>query len=256
LRSPFLRFAALFIAFILIAFAVFLYFTGRLPIKPGSSPGAASPSAEMAPLPSGVPSSPAPAPAQPQALDNPPDVSGLNYPEAAVPGSELPAPAPPVSTAAQPGDYVAEITSQRLALPIEGVPAKSIADTFNDARGGGKHEATDIMAARGTPVHAIAEGNIVKLFTSKKGGLTIYEFDNSQKYCFYYAHLDKYADNVKEGMLVRLGQVIGYVGSTGDADAKNPHLHFAISLLDPDKKYWKGTALNPYPVLEKLAGSK
>ncbi len=267
MRSPFLRFAAVFIVVVLAAFGGVLYFTGRLPMPFRSAP-ATAPSASMAPLPSIAPSSSAPAataPVTPQPLDNPPDVSGMNYPEVSVPGSDLPAPSPPMSTssvsapaasaAAQNSDYVAEISSRPLVMPIAGVPARAIADTFNDARGGGKHEATDIMAPRGTPVHAIAEGNIVKLFTSKKGGLTIYQFDNAQKYSFYYAHLDKYAAGVKEGMLVRPGQVIGYVGSTGDADAANPHLHFAISLLDPDKKYWKGTELNPYPILEKLAAA-
>ena len=139
-------------------------------------------------------------------------------------------------------------------LPIDNLQASQLYDSFNDARGGSKHEATDIMEPVGTPVRAIDEGNLVKLFTSKKGGLTIYQFDNSRKYCYYYAHLDRYADNIKEGMLVRAGEIIGYVGSTGDANAASPHLHFAISLLDPDKKYWKGTPLNPYPLLVKVAG--
>jgi murein DD-endopeptidase MepM/ murein hydrolase activator NlpD len=111
------------------------------------------------------------------------------------------------------------------------------------------------MAARGTPVRAIDEGNIVKLFLSKRGGNTIYQFDDSRKYCYYYAHLDKYAPGIQEGSLVRAGDVIGYVGSTGDADANAPHLHFAISLLNPDQHYWQGTPLDPYPVLVKIAGS-
>ncbi len=189
-------------------------------------------------------------------MEAPPDISGLDFPEVAIPGAAIPDARPPAQNIRQEtaGDYVGELTSRHLVLPIEGLPVNQLSDSFADARGGAKHEATDIMEPTGTPVHAIDEGNIVKLFTSKKGGLTIYQFDDSRKYCYYYAHLDRYAPNIREGMLVRAGDVIGYVGSTGDANAAAPHLHFAISLLDPDKKYWKGTALNPYPVLRKVAG--
>ena len=246
------RFTLAFVLVVLLGFGAFLYFTGRLPIKPSQVTSAPAPNSSMAPLPA------APAPAStpmPGAMEEPPDIAGLNYTEVAVPGAELPVPTPPSQALSSPGDYVADITSHHLSPPIENLQANQFTDTFNDTRGGSKHEATDIMEPRGTPVHAIDEGNIVKLFTSKKGGLTIYQFDNSQTYCYYYAHLDRYADGIKEGMLVRPGQVIGYVGSTGDANAAAPHLHFAISLLDPDKKYWKGTPLNPYPVLTKLTSA-
>jgi len=248
------RFTLIFILIVLVCFGLFLYFSGRLTF---TTPKPA-PNSSMAPL------QPIPAtPAQPTApldtpLDNPPDISGLNIPELNIPGADLPTPAPPVSSSpsAPPGDYVNELSSRHLHLPIDNLQANQLYDSFNDARTGSKHEAIDIMEPTGTPVHAIDEGNIAKLFTSKKGGLTVYQFDDQRKYCFYYAHLDRYADNIKEGMLVRAGDVIGYVGSTGDANAANPHLHFALSVLGPDRKYWKGIALDPYPVLVKVVQQK
>jgi murein DD-endopeptidase MepM/ murein hydrolase activator NlpD len=142
-------------------------------------------------------------------------------------------------------------TDLHLAMPIANVDVKTLTDTFNEARNGHKHEALDIMATRGTPVLAVAEGNVAKLFTSKQGGLTVYQFDNSQQYAFYYAHLDRYAPGLKEGMLLRKGDTLGYVGSTGDASPNAPHLHFAVFRLSPEKNWWKGTALNPLPLFRR-----
>ena len=105
------------------------------------------------------------------------------------------------------------------------------------------------MAPRGTPVLAVAEGNVVKLFNSKRGGLTVYQFDNSATWCYYYAHLDRYAPSLKEGTLLRKGDVLGYVGSTGDASPNAPHLHFAVFQLGPEKHWWQGTAIDPLPLL-------
>jgi murein DD-endopeptidase MepM/ murein hydrolase activator NlpD len=139
----------------------------------------------------------------------------------------------------------------RLAMPLAGVDPKSLTNQFADPRGGGsrKHEAIDIASPRGTPVLAVAEGNVAKLFTSKDGGLTVYQFDNSQQYAFYYAHLDSYAPNLKEGMLLRKGDTLGFVGTTGDAPKDVPHLHFAVFKLGPEKQWWKGEALDPLPML-------
>jgi len=134
-------------------------------------------------------------------------------------------------------------------MPLANVDPKTLADTFNDARTGHKHEALDISAPRGTPVLAVGEGNVAKLFNSKQGGLTVYQFDNTQRYAFYYAHLDRYAPGLREGMLLRKGDTLGYVGSTGDASPSAPHLHFAVFELGPEKNWWKGTALNPLPML-------
>ena len=105
------------------------------------------------------------------------------------------------------------------------------------------------MAPRGTPVIAVEGGTIAKLFNSKQGGLSIYQFDPSGTYTYYYAHLDRYAAGLKEGQTVRRGDVIGSVGSTGNAAEDAPHLHFAIFRLTPERRWWKGTPINPYPVL-------
>ena len=133
--------------------------------------------------------------------------------------------------------------------PIRGLDFADLRDTFEEVHDGHKHEAIDIMAPRGTPVRAVVPGTIRKLFLSKPGGNTIYEFDEMEAYCYYYAHLDGYAKGLREGMRVERGDVIGFVGSTGNADARTPHLHFAIFELGPEKQWWKGRALNPYPVL-------
>jgi murein DD-endopeptidase MepM/ murein hydrolase activator NlpD len=135
-------------------------------------------------------------------------------------------------------------------MPVEGVNFDQITDTFDQPRGNERHhEALDIMAPRGTKVLAASDGKVAKLFTSKPGGLTIYEFDPSEKYAYYYAHLDHYADGLQEGAQLHKGDLIGYVGSTGNADANAPHLHFAVFELTPEKQWWKGTPVDPYPML-------
>jgi murein DD-endopeptidase MepM/ murein hydrolase activator NlpD len=136
-----------------------------------------------------------------------------------------------------------------IVMPVEGAKAADLHDSFAETRGTHKHEAIDIMAPRGTPVVAAVDGTIEKLFTSKPGGLTIYEFDRERNYCYYYAHLDRYAEDLKEGQIVHRNERLGYVGSTGDASAEAPHLHFAILQLGPDKRWWVGSPINPYPFL-------
>ena len=137
-----------------------------------------------------------------------------------------------------------------LVMPVEGARAADLRDSFEEARGSTRrHEAIDIPAPRGTPVVAAVDGSIEKLFTSEQGGLTVYEFDRDRGYCYYYAHLDRYAEDVREKKLVRRGDRLGYVGTTGDASAEAPHLHFAIFRLGPAKQWWVGTPINPYPFL-------
>ena len=138
------------------------------------------------------------------------------------------------------------------APPIVGLNAQDLHDTFDQTRGQGRHEAIDIMQPRGTPVHAVVDGTIAKLFLSKPGGNTIYLFDDAGEFCYYYAHLDRYAPNLREGMHVSRGEVIAFVGSTGNASPSAPHLHFTIFKLEPEKRWWKGTPVNPYPVLMHL----
>ena len=142
-----------------------------------------------------------------------------------------------------------------LLLPVQGVQASDLHDTFNDGRDGDKrgHEAIDIMAPRGTPVLAADDGRIAKLFLSQPGGTTIYQFDPTGQFAYYYAHLERYADGLAEGQSVRRGAVIGYVGSSGNASPDAPHLHFALFRLGPEKQWWKGEPLNPF---ELLGGKK
>ena len=159
-----------------------------------------------------------------------------------------PAIPPPFPTAATPA-AVPEVAPS-LGMPIAGVDPHTLRSNFSETRAGHAHEALDIMAPRGTPVQAVAEGNVVKLFTSKQGGLTVYQLDNSRTWCYYYAHLDRYAPELKEGTLLRKGDVLGYVGSTGDASPDAPHLHFAVFQLGPAKNWWEGTAVDPLPLLK------
>jgi murein DD-endopeptidase MepM/ murein hydrolase activator NlpD len=140
---------------------------------------------------------------------------------------------------------IAELRRRDLPVPVEGVTAVMLVPSFHQARSQGEHEALDILAPLGTPAIAVENGTIAKLFTSQRGGLTIYLFDTAGIYCYYYAHLDHYA-GIHEGDNVRRGDVIGYVGTTGNAPKNTPHLHFAVFKLGPDRHWWQGTALDPY----------
>jgi murein DD-endopeptidase MepM/ murein hydrolase activator NlpD len=145
---------------------------------------------------------------------------------------------------------VEELRDRDLTMPVDGVDEDDLRDTFFDARGKRAHEALDIMAPRHTPVRAVEDGVIAKVYNSKGGGgLSLYQFDPTNTYCYYYAHLDRYADGMRDGVKVRRGQVIGYVGSTGNASPDAPHLHFGIFRLTPERRWWKGEPINPYPVL-------
>ena len=133
--------------------------------------------------------------------------------------------------------------------PIRGLALTNLRDTFGEIHNGQRHEAIDILEPRGTPVRAVVSGTIRKLFLSKPGGNTIYQFDEMGVYCYYYAHLDGYVEGLHEGMRIASGEVIGFVGSTGNADVRAPHLHFAIFELGPERLWWQGKAVDPYPDL-------
>jgi len=138
----------------------------------------------------------------------------------------------------------------KLLVPVQGIKSAQLTDTFYQPRGEQRqHEALDIMAPTGTPVVAVADGKVAKLFHSKPGGLTVYQFDPTGQFAYYYAHLDRYADGIAEGMEVKRGTLIGYVGVTGNSDPNAPHLHFAVVALTPEKQWWKGTPLNPFPLM-------
>ncbi|HYH79127.1 MAG TPA: M23 family metallopeptidase [Longimicrobium sp.] len=161
---------------------------------------------------------------------------------------------PPAAVAAQPDVPLATVPSAlapgRLMVPVQGVGASRLVDTYNQARGQGRvHDAIDIMAPRGTPVMAAADGVVLKLFQSARGGITLYELAPDRRTIYYYAHLDRYAAGIGEGRALRRGDVIGYVGDTGNSGTGNYHLHFEVSTTTDPKRYWAGTPQNPYPLL-------
>ena len=153
--------------------------------------------------------------------------------------------APPVQVSQQ-----VQVGPSGLAIPVVGIKAAQLSDTYDQARGQGRrHDAIDIMAAEGTPVIAAGDGTIEKLFNSVRGGLTIYERSADQQWTYYYAHLSAYAPGLAEGQQVKRGQVIARVGHSGDASAAGPHLHFAVNRMRTGERWWHGTAINPYPLL-------
>ena len=160
----------------------------------------------------------------------------------------LPAADPfPAATPASPPSFVGQLN---LIIPVAGVRSDQLLDTFSDSRSEGRtHDAIDIIAPAETPVLAATDGKVLKLFQSERGGTTIYQLAANQELVFYYAHLSRYADGLAEGDTVRQGQVIAYVGDTGNAGAGNYHLHFSIAAVSDPKRYWEGTNINPYPLL-------
>jgi len=220
----------------IVCLAAVLWNTGRLVLTPVQA-------ARIEPVSLALPAAPevsaAPSPSPAESTPTPP-VPGTTYPADAPPAVTRPEAAVPSLTGAMP----------KLAMPIAGIDPRTLHSNFSEARGGHAHEALDIMTPRGTPVLAVAEGNVVKLFNSKPGGLTVYQFDNTQKWCYYYAHLDRYAEGLREGTLLRKGEILGYAGSTGDASPSAPHLHFAVFELGPEKSWWKGTPIDPLAFLK------
>ena len=140
------------------------------------------------------------------------------------------------------------LRARALRLPVEGFDLHALRDNFAESRGGRVHEAIDLLAPRGTPVLAVDDGVVKKLFTSVPGGLTVYQYDPSESYSSYYAHLDRYAEGLSEGKVLKKGDRVGYVGTTGNAPPGTPHLHFTIYKLGAGKRWWEGTPINPYPL--------
>lgn len=141
-----------------------------------------------------------------------------------------------------------KLRSRGLRLPVEGFELARLRDNFAEQRGARVHEAIDLLAPRGTPVVAVDDGVVKKLFTSAAGGLTVYQYDPGETYAYYYAHLDRYAEGLAEGRFLKKGDRVGYVGTTGNAPPGTPHLHFTIYKLPADKRWWQGTPINPYPL--------
>jgi murein DD-endopeptidase MepM/ murein hydrolase activator NlpD len=136
-----------------------------------------------------------------------------------------------------------------LLIPVLGVVRDELRDNYDEDRGGRAHGAIDILAPRDTPVLAVDDGTVVKLFESDTGGITLYQFDPTETFVYYYGHLERYAPGLSEGDPLERGDIIGYVGTSGNAPDDTPHLHFSIHRLGPKKRWWKGTPLNPLPVL-------
>lgn len=168
-----------------------------------------------------------------------------------LPVPEILAEPPPANVNSQQPEVLLNSTPfSSLMIPVAGVTRNELRDTFTDARSNGRtHDAIDIPAPQGTPVVAVADGRIAKFFDSEAGGTTIYQISSDEKLVYYYAHLQKRADMVRENDLVKQGTIIGYVGDTGNAVPGNFHLHFSIAAINDPKRYWEGTYFNPYPLL-------
>ena len=178
---------------------------------------------------------------------------------ASAPASRPTAPEPLPASAATPGSLsagalaeadLAYLRTRALMVPVQGVRAEKVLDTFTDRRGTTRrHNALDIMAPRGTPVLAADDGRVYKLRHNSAGGTTIYAMDPESRFVYYYAHLDRYRDGLAEGAPLAKGEVIGYVGTTGNAPPNIPHLHFQVMRLTTERRYWDGVPVDPKPFL-------
>ncbi|MFA5962968.1 MAG: M23 family metallopeptidase [Sphingomonas sp.] len=171
-------------------------------------------------------------------------VSAVRPVTTASPSSPVPSVAPDMESLAQGPD---------LALPIAGIARAALVDSWGDPRDNGlrAHHGIDIMAPRMTPVRAAATGTIEKLFESAAGGTTLYLRTTQRDWTLYYAHLAGYAPGLHEGQAVQVGDVIGYVGDTGDAGPGNYHLHFGLTRTTPDQHWYQGEDVDPFPYLAR-----
>ena len=165
-------------------------------------------------------------------------------------------PAPEVSPVTASLTPEAALAAKSLIIPVKGVDASRVKDSYTAGRGGGRtHDALDIMAPRGTPVIAADAGTILRLRTNEAGGITIYQLDPDERFIYYYAHLDGYETGIVEGMKIHQGDVLGFVGTTGNAPKNTPHLHFQVMLYRGKGQYWGGEPINPHPFLSRASDS-
>jgi murein DD-endopeptidase MepM/ murein hydrolase activator NlpD len=142
------------------------------------------------------------------------------------------------------------LRARRLMVPVDGIRPADVPDSYAARRGGGRrHNALDILAPRGTAVVAAADGRVLKLRENAAGGLTIYAVDEEERFVFYYAHLDRYRGGLREGDAIAQGEVLGYVGTSGNAPTDTPHLHFQVMRYEDRKRWWDGTPVNPHDFL-------
>jgi peptidoglycan LD-endopeptidase LytH len=148
---------------------------------------------------------------------------------------------------------VSYLRDRGLVIPVAGADATRIRDSFHEARDGGArtHHALDIMAPKGTPILSADDGHVLRLSTNKLGGITVYSMDPAARVVYYYAHLDRYHPGLHEGQQLSRGDTLGYVGTTGNAPANAPHLHFQVMRMPDDGRYWAGEPINPFPVLRE-----
>ena len=197
----------------------------------------------LSPAPSA--SAPVPGAAPPAQASTSPAVSPSPFIDGAPPTS----PAPHVAAE---GAHAVSSAAAGLLIPVAGIRPEQLQDTYTQSRSEGRtHNAIDIMAARNTPVVAAVDGHIIKLFQSERGGITLYQLGTDNRTVYYYAHLERYADGLVENRFMRRGELLGYVGDSGNAGRDNCHLHFSIWLVTDPKRYWDGENLNPYPLLTK-----
>jgi peptidoglycan LD-endopeptidase LytH len=151
---------------------------------------------------------------------------------------------------ASPDTIYLPLFTREMVVPVAGVRPEDLTDTFRDRRSGGRtHHAIDIMAPRGTPVLAATDGRVLRLQNSRLGGIAVYQIDDAGERILYYAHLDRYAPHLEPGMFIFQGDTIGYVGTTGNAPASAPHLHFAVWEVEDPENLYRGRPVNPYELL-------
>lgn len=143
------------------------------------------------------------------------------------------------------------LRSRELMIPVHGVTRRQLRDTFNARRSGGRtHRALDIMAKKGTRVLSADDGVVLRVDRNELGGKVIYVADPYRRFVYYYAHLDEWVYPLKAGQHVKRGELIGSVGTTGNAPDNAPHLHFQMMRMT-GRHYWDGPPVNPLPYLRK-----
>jgi murein DD-endopeptidase MepM/ murein hydrolase activator NlpD len=223
-------------------------------VPPGqnTNPAAANRNADAARAGNGSSPPASPSPSQENTAQSPAATETPDIVTAVTPSPTLTPPANAAPRIIPPSDDYSVVAVEKLVIPVAGIKREQLEDTFKNARSEGRaHDAIDIIAPKGTPVIAAADGEIARFFDSEKGGITIYQFSRDKKLVYYYAHLERRAEGIQPGQFVRQGTVIGYVGDTGNSGAGNFHLHFAIWAVDDPKRFWNGTNINPYPLLQR-----
>jgi murein DD-endopeptidase MepM/ murein hydrolase activator NlpD len=148
-------------------------------------------------------------------------------------------------TAPASGENILEyLRSRELMVPVDGIRVSQVPDNFSAGRGGRAHNAHDLLAKRGTPVLAADDGRIIRLASNALGGITIYATDPAQRLVYYYAHLDSYAPGLKAGASIGKGELLGFVGSTGNATDTAPHLHFQVGQMTDIRRHWEGVPID------------